>query len=128
MSPSLQAIWLMDAVDWDETTGKLTLSGCFDRIDIPEGAEYTEGAVVFFSVRNVRGQARLKLMCVDLRTDEVLVDRDVIATGSPLETTDIAVRINRIPVPHPGVYAWEVYHGRTLLGTMRYEATVGGMP
>lgn len=122
MSPTLQSIWLAQAVDQDDS-GRVTVSGIFDTLLVERGSDYTSGAFVFFAVRGVHGEAALRLVYVDLADDEtILVERNLRVNGSPLETTDVSVRINHIPVPHMGTYAWEVFHGDERLGTTRVEA------
>lgn len=76
-----------------------------------------------FAVRGVHGEARLTLQYIDLSNDHLLIERPVRVEGEPLDTTDMSVRVNRIPVPHPGVYAWDLYAGVELLGTCRVTAT-----
>ena len=122
MSPTLQSIWLAQSVERDNS-GRVTVSGIFDTLIADRGSDYTSGAVVFFAVRGIHGHAALRLVYVDLADDEtMLVERNLRIDGSPLETTDVSVKINRIPVPHPGTYAWEVFYGDERLGTTRINA------
>jgi hypothetical protein len=126
MSPTLQALWLVDSVDHDESTGKISLRGLFDRLVVSPGTESAGGATVFFAVRGIHGEARLRLLYVDLSDDEILIERPVRVEGEPLDTTDLSVRVNRIPVPHPGMFAWELYFENDLLGSARIEVAYGG--
>jgi hypothetical protein len=126
MNPTLQSIWLVDSAEQDPNTGKVNLSGLFNHIDVPAGADYASGATVFFAIRGVHGHARLTLWYVDLSDNGVLLERHIRVEGDPLDTTDVSVRVNRIPVPHSGEYAWELYAGDDQLGTARVTATVGG--
>ncbi|HUR55014.1 MAG TPA: hypothetical protein VMZ71_12855 [Gemmataceae bacterium] len=124
MIPTLQSLWLVDRVEFDETTRKVNLLGLFDQIAVTPGADFTTGASVFFALRGVHGEAQLTLFYVDLEDGEALLERPLRVEGSPLETTDFSVRVNRIPVPHAGSYAWELHCGSELLGTARVEAVV----
>lgn len=122
MSPTLQSIWLAQSVEQDDR-GRVTVSGMFDTMLVDEGMDYTSGAVIFFAVRGVHGRADLKLVYIDLADDEtILLERDVRVEGTPLETTDVSVRINRIPAPHLGVFAWELFCGEERLGSTRVRA------
>ena len=123
MIPMLQALWLAESADLDPVTGRVTLTGLFDQVRAPAGADDVSGGVVYFSVRGVHGEARLTLRYVDLADNEPLIERPVRVEGEPLDTTDVSVRVNRIPVPHPGGYVWELYAGGELLGTVRVTAT-----
>jgi hypothetical protein len=100
------------------------LRGIFDAVRVEEGVEFASGAYVYFSVRGVHGQARLTLRYVDLRDDVRLLVRPVRVEGTPLDTIDISVRVNAIPVPHSGAYVWELLCGPELLGSVRIEAFV----
>lgn len=124
MMPTLQNLWLVDTVEFDEETQKLNLRGVADRIVIPSGADLAYSAAVFFCVGGVHGEARLTLHYVDLSSGTVLFDRPLRVEGMPLETTDVTVRFKRIPVPHEGVYAWELYYGIEPLSTLRVEVQV----
>ena len=119
--PSLISIWLADAVTQSEETSKVTVSGIFDGIEIQPDTEFAAGAVVFFAVTNVHVPTRLKLLYVDLADDEIVLERDVLVDATPLEATDITVRVNRIPVPHAGPFAWEVFCGEERIGSTRLE-------
>lgn len=123
IAPSLGSILLADSVVQDERTGKLTISGIFDHIEIAPGSCHADGVCVFFSVGNVHGRERLRLQFVDLEDDSVLLEREVIVEATPLETTDLTVRINSIPIPHLGTFAWELYHREERIGSARIRVT-----
>ncbi len=124
MVPTLQSLWLVDAVELDSETGKVSLSGLFNRVDVPADADYAAGATIFFSLRGVHGEVRLTLLYVDLLDDAALLERPIRIEGQPLETTDVSVRVNQIPVPHPGSYAWELFYGAESLGSARIDVVV----
>jgi predicted RNase H-like HicB family nuclease len=75
MIPTLQSLWLVEAVEYDEGTGKVTLVGLFNRIDVSNDAGAVGGGSNFFSVRGVHGRVRLTLLYVDLSDDAALLDR-----------------------------------------------------
>jgi hypothetical protein len=121
VNPTLQALWLVEDVTTDESTGKVTVVGLFNQIVLPSGAtEYDQPSTIFFSVSGVHGLAMMKLCFVDLTTLEVLRERPVrVDATDPLEVTDLVVRVNEMPVPHDGVYAWELYCDGEMLGSSR---------
>ena len=124
MTPILQTLWMADAVEYDPDTGRATLRGIFNTIRVDEGAEFAAGGCVFFAIRGVHGQVRLTLRYVDLRDERQLLTRPVRVDGTPLETIDFTVRVNQIPVPHAGVFAWELLLGDEMLGVTRVEVFV----
>ncbi len=123
VKPSLQALWLADEVNRHDD-GKVTVGGMFDEITVRSGEDFTTRAYLFFSLRDVHDRVSLRLTYTDLEDNDVLLERTVAATGEPLRTTDMTIRINRIPVPHAGWYIWELFHGGDQLGSTRVEAKV----
>jgi hypothetical protein len=126
IKPSLQALWLADEVSPDDATGKVTVSGIFNQIEVDPGTDFTAPAHLFFALRDVHGRVELILLYVDLDDNGVLLERSVQVDGSPLLTTDVCVRISKMPVPHPGVYSWELLFGNELLGASRVQALFSG--
>ncbi len=129
MKPSLQAIWLADTASQDENTGKVTVSGMFDCVEVKaEETEFASPAVVFFALREVHGRVDLSLLLVDLSTDEAILRRlFAVQNDNPLATTDVVLNVPSIPVPHPGSFAWELYWNEESIGTSRLEAVVVGL-
>ena len=121
MSPALQSIWFVEDVIADEQTNKITLEGIFNVIDVPPGAEtYDTPWILFFAVSGVRGRLQMRLLFVDLTTLDVLLDRPVIIEmDDPFEITDMWVRVNTLPAPRAGAYAWELHWDGTTVGSSR---------
>jgi hypothetical protein len=126
IKPSLQALWLADDVKQDEETGKVTVTGMFDQVEVNQPGEYfTSPAYLFFALNNVHGEAELDLHYVDLSTNASLLHRRFkVKSAGPLETIDVTIRLKPIPFPHPGVYAWELYCGSEQLGSSKLKACV----
>ncbi len=122
MCPTLQPMFFAETVRQHPTTGRVTIADIFDTVVVRPGSDYTEGATIFFALRNVHGEARMTLACVDLAEDEVLLERPVRVTAESLETTDVTVLVNRFPVPHEGTYAWELIYGDETIASARFEA------
>ena len=57
MVPILQALWLLDAVEFDEDTQRVNLRGLFDTLRVPSGTEFVPPMSVYFAVRGVHGEA-----------------------------------------------------------------------
>ena len=118
IKPLLQAVWLADEVRKDESTGKVTVTGIFDQIfATPHSAHFEGAAYLFFTLRGIRGKTELVLRYVDLGNNNVLLEQPIsVASADPLATTDVTVRASRIPVPHAGRYAWEVWWHDEVIG------------
>ena len=123
VKPSLQALWLADEVNLNDD-GKVTVGGMFDEITVRSGEDFTTRAYLFFSLRDIHGRVSLRLTYTNLNDNDVLLERTFNVTGEPLQTTDIKVLIDEIPVPHAGSYVWELFHGDDQLGSTRVEAKV----
>jgi hypothetical protein len=124
VNPLLQAIYLAHEVSQDNT-GKLTVTRIFDQIEVEPGQDFTRQSYLFFTVRGVRGRTSLKLYYVDLQDNEVLLEKKLTLDGNdPLLGTTVCIPLPRLRVPHPGVYAWELFHESELLGSARVQVVV----
>jgi hypothetical protein len=126
VTPSLQSLWLADDVTTDSQTGKVTAQGIFDEIEIKRPAtQFDSPASLFFGLIGMHGNADFQLCYVDLSNNEVLMERAVrVECSDPLSVTGVQVRLPKMPVPHPGIYTWELYCGGELLGCTRITAHV----
>jgi hypothetical protein len=125
MKPYLKAMWLADAVTLDAQTGKATITGIFDQIEVKApSTAFTSPAVLFFGLRDGRGKVSLTLRYVDLDDNEILLERSIQVECDALRTADVVLTIPKIPVPHAGAFVWELYHGTDLLGSSRVEAVI----
>jgi hypothetical protein len=120
--PVVQALLLADHVYEDGVTGKKVIAGTFDCLYAKEFPTH------FYSVTNayvciteVRGEVPLILRYVDLATNEVLMECGPITISSddPLASIDFAVQVPPIPMPHEGVFAFELHAFNELLGCLR---------
>ena len=125
LKPSLQALWLAEEILHDEATGKVTVAGMFDQIEVDQkGADFTAPASLFFSLRDRHGRVEMTLLYVDLATNEAILERPLMVQGDPLTTTDVQIPLRKIPVPHAGAYAWELHWGEEMLDSSRLMAAV----
>jgi hypothetical protein len=126
VKPLLQALWLADDVDCNPKTGKVTLVGIFDQIEVTRPAtHFASTAYLFCALRGIHGRTELVLCYVDLSSNAVLLEWPVsLNETNPLATVDIAFRLPPVPVPHEGEYAWELYFEGEVIGSSRVTATV----
>lgn len=124
--PSLQAMWLAEDVTKDPGTGKVTVRNLFDQIALPDGETVFDAPVrLFFGISDQRPDVKLFLCFVDYSDYRVLKGREIKIYGlSPLAVTDVQVTVGATPIPHPGVYAWELHHEGEIIGRSQITATV----
>ncbi|MCH7812621.1 MAG: hypothetical protein IID40_01240 [Planctomycetes bacterium] len=122
MPPKLQALVLADHVYIDAQSGKKIIAGTFNTLrpkEIPSVSG--QAAQAFVSVTNIHGALELVLRYVDLEDNRVLCESQPIKVvcDNPLSTVDLVVPLPPLPMPHEGVFAFEVYTGSHLLGSLR---------
>jgi hypothetical protein len=121
VNPTLQAIWLAEEVSLEDDTGKVTVSGIFNVIELPQQVvSYDQPVTLFFALSGVHGRTDMQLCLVDLLTLEVVLTRPVrVESDDPLEITDVSVRVNTMPPSHSGSYSWELHCEGEMLGSSR---------
>ena len=124
--PSLQSLWLVDNATRDEDTGKVDVVGMFDQIEVEEPSrEFTTQAYLFCALRGTHGPLSVNLRYKDLEDESVLLDRPLrLDCDDPLRTVDVVIRLHRIPVPHAGIYAWELLWENEVIGSSRLTAVI----
>lgn len=128
--PTLVTIWLAEAVEIDDRTGGLNALGMFNRIVLPVGAtNYDTPFTVFFSVTDVRARVKCELRLIDLSDLEVVYARPVFLDPvGPDEVGDLYVRVNTLPVPHPGSYVFLLVLDGEPLGSTRLVVEGESLP
>jgi hypothetical protein len=126
VKPLLQALWLVDDANQDSSTGKIDVTGLFDVIEIQRPAtHFTAQAFLFFVLTGLHGQVALTLRFVDLSDLSLLLDRPFSVYGSdPLASEVVCLAVPAMPIPHPGIYVWELYWQNELIGSSRITAHV----
>ncbi len=122
VKPVLQALLLADHVYTEEGTGKKVIAGTFDCLfgnEFP--TEFYQVTYAYICVTDVHGEVPLMLRYVDLATNEVLLEYGPISVRSddPLASIDFAIEVPPIPMPHEGVFAFELHAFNELLGFLR---------
>jgi hypothetical protein len=126
VKPQLQALWLVDDARQDASTGKINVTGLFDVIEIQRPAtHFTSQAFLFFALTGLPGQVDLSLHYVDLSDLSLLLDRPFSVQGTdPLLSQVVCLAVAPMPVPHSGVYAWELDWQNEIIGSSRVTARV----
>lgn len=130
IKPALQSLWLVDDARQDPVTGKMDVIGRFDAIEVEWPAtHYTSRGFLYFVLTGMHGKERLTLRYANLADLAVLVERQfTLQASGPLDVQDVCIHVPAMPVPHPGVYAWELYWENEMLGSSRVTASVVRKP
>ena len=137
MKPTLQALLVADRVYRDGQTGKFIIAGTFNRLCFSKtppvitppsgqapgkimGGMDAGSPYAYVSLTEVRGKLPLVFRYVDLTDNNpLLVSEFEVQAKSPLETVELVLPLPRLPIPHAGVYAFEILSGNDPLGSVR---------
>lgn len=126
--PKVQAIVLADHIYVDPQTGKMTLIGTFNRLwakSFP--SVFSRPTALYVNLTNIRGQVQVDMRWVDLADGSVLLSSptlDVVA-DDPLTSAELLIEVPPFPLPHAGVYAFELFGNDERLGGMRIKVDQG---
>ena len=125
--PILQALVLADHVYIDAKTGKKIIAGTFNHLAAPEFPSFFgRTTYAFISMTEVHGNLPVTLKYTDLSNSEVLLeirDLPMEAPNDPLATVEMVVELPRFPMPHEGIFAFEVYAHEEQIGTLRIQVS-----
>ena len=125
-SPTLQALILADLVHRDRETLKTTILGTFNELQSPDfPSTMDQLTYAFMQLTNVRGRVDIALRYVDLSDNKVLLECQgiTISGRDPLATVEFAIQIPPYPMPHEGVYVFEVCANDDVIGAKRIRVT-----
>ena len=126
IKPVLQALVLADQVYVDGRTGKKVIAGTFDRLSARKfPATFQRTTWAFVSLTDIQGSASIHLRYTDLHANEVLLGtkRMTVTCNDPLRSVELIIEVPPFPMPHAGPYAFELYTGEELLGSLRVSVT-----
>ena len=122
--PRVQAMVLADQVYHDRATGKKVIAGTFNHIWSKEfPAKYRTTTYLYVNLTEIRGKCGLTMKWVDLADASVLLNSPTIEvdTQDPLANAEFAVEIPPFPLPHAGVFAFELYADANRIGSIRVK-------
>ncbi|MFQ5804841.1 MAG: hypothetical protein ACE5I3_00160 [Phycisphaerae bacterium] len=122
--PVLQAIVLADQVYTDRDSGKKVIAGTFNRLWATEfPARFSRPTWAFICLTNLQGRVEVNLRYIDLSSSEVLMETKPIPVQSEdrLASLELMVQVPPFPMPHEGVYAFEVHAAGEMLGSVRLQ-------
>ncbi len=122
--PTLQALVLADHIYRDPATGKISILGTFNRLfarKVGNNERLGRETYAYICLRNLRGLVSLSLCYRDLQTNVVLMRTRPIKVESkdPLRVLEIVLPVASFPMPHAGVYAFELHAGNDIVGSIR---------
>lgn len=122
IKPVLQALVLADHIYIDSKTGKKIIAGTFNHLSSAQfPSQFSRSTFAFISFTEVRGDTSIVLRYVDLASGDILLElKDLqVRSNDPLATVEMVVEVPRFPMPHEGVFAFEVLAGEEMLGFLR---------
>ncbi|MDA0836111.1 MAG: hypothetical protein O3A29_22800 [Planctomycetota bacterium] len=120
--PVLQALVLADQIYVDRETGKKVIAGTFNAlISAKFPSQFERKTWAYICLTEVSGKTDIVLRYVDLDDNSVLLESPSmeVNAASPLHSVEVITEIPPFPMPKPGTYAFEVYTGDDLLGSLR---------
>ena len=124
-TPVLQALVLADQVYVDALTGKKIVAGIFNQLRARKfPARFARQTYAFICLTEVQGRVQLSLRYVDLTDNSVLLQTEfAVQSENPLQSVEVIIQVPPFPMPHPGVYAFEVLCENEPLGALRVNVT-----
>jgi hypothetical protein len=126
--PILQSLVLADHIYIDAKTGKKIIAGTFNHLAAPEFPSFFgRTTYAFISMTEVHGNTPVTLKYTDLSNSETLLeirDLPMEAPNDPLATVEMVVELPRFPMPHEGIFAFEVYAHEEQIGSLRIQVSL----
>ncbi len=124
--PILQALVLADQVYTDAASGKKIIAGTFNRLWAKSFPKmFSRPTFAYICLTEVQGTVNLVLRYVDLSESNVLMQLTLppLSADNPLDSVELAIQVPPFPMPHEGVYAFELYAEKELIGARRIRVT-----
>lgn len=127
IKPILQALVLADQVYVDARSGKKIVAGTFNRLwgrSFP--TSFGRPTHAFICLTDVRGTLNLTLRYKGLANNNTLLELQglKVESSDPLSSVEMIVEVPPLPMPAEGIYAFELYSGESLLGSLRVLASL----
>lgn len=133
-APRLQSFILADDVYIDAQTGKKVICGTFNKL-WAQGMPSLLGrsTKAYLCLTGCRGKLVVGLKYVDLKDERVLLESPPVTLEwqDPLVPVEVVMDVPPLPMPHPGMYAFEAFCDGERLGVIRVtveEVSKGDSP
>ena len=123
VAPLLVAALVCDAAVVDPGTGKTSLIGIFNHVNV--GAFPTQQPVsLYFKVTDAEGRYKIEIRYSHADTDEVLASMEgEFQSTNRLQSMDFLVECPSLPIPRAGRYAFQFWANSMFLGSAFVDAT-----
>lgn len=123
MRPVLQALVLADHIYQDKHSGKLVIAGTFTQLWAGEFPKrFNRETFAYVCLTGFDRSIKLVIRFVDLSTNEVLMEMAepiLVKSNDRLASHQVVAQVPPFPMPHPGVFAFEVVCDGEMLGSIR---------
>ncbi|MEK7403640.1 MAG: hypothetical protein AAB225_00895 [Acidobacteriota bacterium] len=127
--PSVLAVLVCDSVIVDSQTGKQSLIGIFDNIHSVQ-APFSQRLGFYARMTDAEGEYKFVVRIVYLGDEEETVgglETGAVVAANRLQVLNLALNLPPVPFPKFGRYEFQllandVYIGRTVITTLKYEA------
>ena len=122
VAPLLVAALVCDAAVTDPSTGKKSLIGIFDRVNV--GAFPAECTMsLYFKVTDAEGRYKVEVRYIHADTDETLASaEEELQFPDRLQSRDFLVQFPSLPMPRDGRYAFQLWANSMFLGSAFIDA------
>lgn len=122
VAPLLVAVLVCDAAAIDPSTGKKSLIGIFDRVNV--GAFPTERPLsLYFKVTDAEGRYKIEVRYIHADTDKTLAStEEEFQFANRLQSRDFLVQFPPLPMPEAGRYAFQLWANSMFLGSAFIDA------
>ena len=122
VAPLLVAALVCDAAATDPSTGKKSLIGIFDRVNV--GAFPTQRPLsLYFKVTDAEGRYKIEVRYIHADTDETLASAEgEFQLPDRLQSRDFLVPFPPLPIPRAGRYAFQLWANSMFLGSAFIDA------
>lgn len=120
--PVVQALVLADHIYREPVTGKVFILGTFNALVVdPLPGFFSRSTFAYLCLTDVYGNVDIVLRYCDLATNEILMETNTLRAHSPdrFSSIEAVLPVPPFPIPHAGVYSFEVHSGTEMLGSLR---------
>ena len=106
----------------DAASGKKIIAGTFNRLWAKQFPKmFSRTTFAYICLTELQGTIDLTLRYVDLNESTTLMQLKLppLSSESPLDSIELAIEVPPFPMPHAGTYAFELYAGEELIGSIR---------
>ena len=122
VKPLLVAALVCDAGVVDPNTGKKTLVGVFDRVEV-ETFPTRLAMSLYFKVTDAEGRYKVEIRYIQADTDETLAGiRGEFQSADRLKSSDFIMQCPPLPIPEAGRYAFQFWVNSLFLGSAFVDA------